>query len=131
SSTWSFTPRGPSPPIDLTLAIDPDRGVGALRWKPNTAGRKPAKYRIYASDEKGFSVSDEPFKAVVGASKEVPSTRPANFVTEVSATEAAVIGAEVNLPNANRAFYRVVAVDGQGKRSEPFDFVVAPSPLLY
>src|SRR5262249_6477410 len=56
SSTWSFTPRGPAPPIDVTLAIDPERSLGMLRWKPNPAGRKPAKYRIYGSDEKGFSI---------------------------------------------------------------------------
>jgi hypothetical protein len=115
----------------VTLAIDPDRSVGTLRWRPNPAGRKPAKYRIYGSDEKGFSVSDAPFKVVVGASKEVPATRPANFVTEVSATEAAVIGAQVNLPNANRAFYRIVAVDGQGKRSGPSDFAEAVRPIFY
>jgi hypothetical protein len=131
SSTWSFTPRGPSSPIDVTLAFDPDRGVGTLRWKSNPAGRKPVKYRIYGSDEKGFSVSDEPFKVVVGASKEVPSTHQANFVAEVSATETVVIGAEVKQTNANRAFYRVVAVDEQGKRSGPSDFAEAPRPILY
>jgi hypothetical protein len=130
SSTWSFTSRGPSSPVDVTLAVDPDRGAGILRWKANPAGRKPAKYRIYGSDEKGFSVSDKPFKVTVGASKKVPSTCPANFVTEVPATEVAVIGAEVNLPNANRAYYRVVAVDGQGKRSGPSDFAEAPRPIL-
>jgi hypothetical protein len=57
--------------------------------------------------------------------------RPANFVAEVSATEAAVIGAGVKLPNANRAYYRVVAVDGRGKRSGPSDFAEAPRPVLY
>jgi hypothetical protein len=56
--------------------------------------------------------------------------RPANFVTEVAATEAAVIGADVKLPNANQAFYRVVAVDNKGKRSGPSDFAEAPRPLL-
>jgi hypothetical protein len=131
SRVWSFTPRGPSSPVNVMLAFDPDRSIGTLRWKPNPAGRKPAKYRIYGSDEKGFSISDEPFKAVVGASKEVPATRQANFVTEVSAIETAVIGAEVKLPNANRAFYRVVAVDGHGKRSGPSDFAEAPRPILY
>jgi hypothetical protein len=130
SSTWSFTPRGPSSPVDVTLAVDPDRGAGTLRWKPNPVGRKPVKYRIYGSDEKGFSVSDKSFKVTVGASKEVPSTCPANFVTEVMETEIAVIGAEVDLPNANRAFYRVVAVDAQGKRSGPSDFAEAPRPIL-
>jgi hypothetical protein len=134
SATWSFTPRGPSSPVGVTLAVDPDRGTGILRWKPNPAGREPAKYRIYGSDEKGFSVSDEPFQVTVGASKDVPSLRPANFVTEVpgvpSGREVAVIGAGVKLPNANRAYYRVVAVDGQGKRSGPSDFAEAPRPIL-
>jgi len=131
SSTWNFTPRGPSSPIEVTLSFDPDRGIGILRWKPNPAGRKAAKYRIYGSDDKGFSVSDEPFKAVVGASKQIPAMRPANFVTEVSATESAVIGAEVKLTNANRAFYRVVAVDERGMRSGSSDFAQAPRPIIY
>jgi hypothetical protein len=131
SSTWSFTPRGPAAPTGVTLAVDPDRGTGTLRWKPNPAGRRPAKYRIYASDEKGFTVSDEPFKAVVGVSKEIPSMRPANFMTEVSATEVTVIGSDVTLPNANRAYFRVVAVDGRGTRSGPSDFAEAPRPILF
>src|SRR5262249_26368063 len=79
----------------------------------------------------GFTVSDEPYKAVVGVSKVVSPNRPANFVIEVSATEAAVIGAEINLPNANRAYYRVVAVDDKGNRSGPSDFAEAPRPLLW
>jgi hypothetical protein len=131
SKTWSFTPRGPASPTDVTLAMDHDRGTGTLRWKPNQAGRKPTKYRIYGSDEKGFTISDEPFKAVVGVSKAIPPARPANFVTEVSATEVAVIGAEVNLLHANRAYYRVVAVDEQGNRSGPSDFAETPRPTFY
>jgi hypothetical protein len=131
SSTWKFTPRGPAAPIDVTLAFDPERSVGMLRWRPSPVGRKPAKYRIYGSDEKGFFASDEPYKAVVGVSKEIPSARPANFIMEVAETETAVIGAEVKLANANRAFYRVVAVDEQGKRSGPSDFAEAPRPIVY
>jgi len=42
-----------------------------------------------------------------------------------------VIGADVDLPNANRAYYRVVAVDEKGNRSGPSDFVEAPRPILY
>jgi hypothetical protein len=122
SATWSFTPRGPAAPTDVTLAFNADRNIGILKWKPSSSGHKPAKYRIYGSDERGFSVSDEPFKVNIGASKAVPSERPANFVTEISQTEIMVIGADVNLTNANRAFYRVVAVDEQGKRSGPSDF---------
>jgi hypothetical protein len=131
SSTWSFTTRGPSPPVDVTLILDPDRNVGTLRWKSNPAGTKPVRYRIYGSDEKGFSVSDLPFKTVVGTSKEVPSARPANFVKEVATTEAEVIGPEVKLTNANRSWYRIVAVDENGNRSGPSDLAEAPRPIVY
>jgi hypothetical protein len=130
SATWSFTPRGPSAPVDVRLVVDPDRATGILRWRPNPVGRQPAKYRIYGSDEKGFSVSDQPFRITVGTSRVVPATSPANFVTEVTATAVPVIGAAVDLPNANRAYYRVVAVDGQGQQSGPSDFVEAPRPIL-
>jgi hypothetical protein len=131
SATWRFTARGPATPSKVTLVLDQDRGTGMLRWKPNSAGRTPARYRVYASDEKGFTISDEPYKAVVGVSKEVSSNRPANFVAEVSTTKAAVIGADVQLPNANRAYYRVVAVDDRGNRSGPSDFAEAPRPILW
>lgn len=131
SSTWSFTPRGPLSPVEVALAFDPARNVGTLRWKANPLGRKPATYRIYASDEKGFSASDQPLQASVGKSKDVPVVRPANFVMEVAATEAVVIGTDVKVSSANRAFYRVVAVDAQGKRSGPSDFAEAPRPVLY
>jgi hypothetical protein len=131
SPTWRFTPRGPGCPADVTLAVDADRGTGVLRWKANPAGHKPVKYRIYGSDEKGFTISDVPYKALVGVSKVVSADRPANFMTEVSATEAAVIGADIPLPNANRAYYRVVAVDAKGNRSGPSDFAEAPRPFLW
>jgi hypothetical protein len=131
SATWTFTPRGPASSIDVRLVVDRDHGSGLLCWKPNPAGHKPVKYRIYGSDEKGFTISDEPYKAVVGISKEVGSNRPANFVAEVTATEALVIGPEVQLPNANRTYYRVVAVDERGIRSGPSDFAEAPRPLIW
>jgi hypothetical protein len=131
SGIWSFTARGPSPPLEVALDGDRNKGAGTLRWKPNPAGRAPAKYRVYASDEKGFSISDEPYKVNVGASKDLASPFPANFVAETAATELAVLGAEVALPGANKTFYRVVAVDGQGKRSGPSDYAEAPRPLIF
>jgi len=113
------------------LTFDRERSLGTLRWRPNPAGRKPTKYRIYGSDEKGFSVSDEPHTVRVGVSKEVPAARPANLITEIKATETQVIGAEVKLAHANRAFYRVVADAETGKRSGPSEFAEAPRPILY
>jgi acetyl esterase/lipase len=132
SKTWSFTPGGPAQPVEVTL--EPAKGADdqvILRWKPNAAGRKPVKYRVYGSDEKGFSVSDEPYRRNVGQSKDLPAEAPANFVAETSGTELVVLGAAVNLPNANRAFYRVVAVDEKGTRSGPSDYAAAPRPFIY
>jgi hypothetical protein len=120
SATWSFTARGPNPPVDLTL----DSGT-LLRWKPNGAGRKPAAYRIYGSDEKGFSVSDAPYPVSVGNCKELTNPFPANFLAETKSPEFQI------LSQPARAYYRVVAVDDKGKRSGPSDFVVAPRPVIY
>ena len=130
SDVWSFTPRGIASPTDLVLAVDSVRATGILRWQPNPAGERPVSYRVYGSDERGFSISDGTFMAIAGASKAVSAQRSANFVAETSETQLAVIGANVRLPNANRAYYRVVAVDGQGNRSGPSEYVEAPRPLL-
>lgn len=131
SKTWSFTPRGPRPPVEVALQLDRARNMGLLRWEPNPKGRQPVAYRIYASDEKGFSASDEPYRVTTGESKDLPAEFPANFVVETRAIELAVVGPEVALPNANKAFYRVVAVDAAGKRSGPSDYTAAPRPVIY
>jgi acetyl esterase/lipase len=131
SKTWSFTADGPVHPLEVSL--EPAKGVDGkaiLRWKPNAAGRKPVKYRVYGSDEKGFSVSDEPYRRNVGQSKDVAAQAPSNFVAETSDSELIVLGAGVDLPNANRAFYRVVAVDERGKRSGPSDYAAAARPFI-
>ncbi len=132
SKTWSFTPGGPAQPVDVIL--EPAKGSDGktiLRWKPNAVGQKPVKYRVYGSDEKGFSVSDEPYRRNVGRSQDVPAQTPANFVAETSNTELVVIGSGVDLPNSNKPFYRVVAVDDKGKRSGPSDYAAAARPFIY
>jgi hypothetical protein len=132
SKTWSFAPGGPAQPVDVTLeAAKGDGGKVVLRWKPNALGQKLVKYRIYGSNEKGFSVSDEPYRRNVGQSKDVSAQAPANFVAETSNTELVVLGPGVELPNANRAFYRVVAVDDRGTRSGPSDYAAAARPFIY
>jgi hypothetical protein len=128
--TWSFTPRGPAPPGDVRLDFDREHNRGVLRWAPRSIGEKPAAYRIYASDEKGFSASDEPYKVTVGASEFVPARFPANFVIESSALALEIVGPHVTLPGANKAFYRVVAVDAAGNRSGPSDYAESPRPII-
>ena len=51
----------------------------------------------------------------MGASDKVPSSFLANFVAETPDTELAVVGAHVEFAGANKAFYRVVAVDAAGR----------------
>jgi hypothetical protein len=55
---------------------------------------------------------------------------PANFIGETASTELAVLGPSITSPAANRTFYRVVAVDDQGKRSGPSDYVASPRPVI-
>jgi hypothetical protein len=136
SATWDFTPRAPAPPVEVRLDFDEASGTGTLRWQPNRAGRAPVKYRVYGSDEKGFTVSDEPYLVMgryAGDWRKAAcrDQRPANFIAEVAATELVVVGRKLTLPNANKAFYRVVAVDARGHRSWSSEYVAAPRPLLY
>jgi hypothetical protein len=135
SKTWTFTPRGPAPPLDVTVDYDPARGMGTLRWKANPVGRVPIKYRLYGSDEKGFTIADQRHQSVVGVTKDEMADWdpwfPANFIAETTAAELAVLGGGVDLPAANKTYYRVVAVDEQGQRSGPSDYAVAPRPVIY
>ena len=131
SHAWSFTAQGPAYPVDVALKHNPDTGLGALSWSANPVGRAPARYRVYGSDEKGFTVHDTPYAVKLGDTKELTNPFPANFVAEVTGTALDVIGVGLTLPNANKAYYRVVAVDAQGNRSGESDYVEAPRPFIH
>ena len=137
SQTWRFTPRGPAPPLKPALQFDSEKTLGVLRWEPNPLGRRPIAYRVYASDEKGFSVSDTSFEVAAGlydfhrqSATKAPTRFPANFLAETQATELAVVGPGVQASAAGKAFYRVVAIDEQGNRSGPSDYVAVPRPVI-
>lgn len=135
SKTWSFIALGPAYPLNVRVDYDATKATGILRWSPNSTGRRPLKYRVYGSDEKGFTIGDKPYQGTVGITKaEMAAWNPwfpANFIAETRATELAVMGSEVELTAANKTHYRVVAVDGQGKRSGPSDYATAPRPVIY
>lgn len=132
SATWRFTPRGPAPPVNVRLEFDEPQGVGILRWDANPVGRRPVKYFVYGSDEKGFTVSDEPYMVNVGNQPEkLPTPFSANLVAETPNRELTVVVAGMDLPRGNKAFYRVVAVDERGNRSWSSDYAEAPRPLIY
>ena len=69
SGMWSFTAQGPEYPLNLAIQHDARSGIGTLTWSPNPAGRAPAKYRVYGSDEKGFTVHDAPYEVKLGDTK--------------------------------------------------------------
>src|SRR4029077_19703292 len=131
SKTFSFTPQAPNYPVAVALTYDRDKGTGLLKWKANPVGQKPVTYRVYGRDEKGFSVSDVPYKVTIGTSKELKPEFPANFIAETTATELVVMGLGIESPSANKTYYRVVAVDSQGKQSGPSDYATAPRPTIY
>ena len=127
SNTWKFIPRGPAAPINVRIDCDSRNGTGVLKWDPGTTGRQPARYRIYGSDEKGFSVSDTPYTVY----SIEPYPFPANFVAETQLKEMEVIGQKVALANANKAYYRVVAVDEKDNLSGPSDYATLSRPFIY
>jgi hypothetical protein len=140
SRTWRFTPRGPAPPVDVAFDYDAEESRGVLRWRRNPSGREPVSYRIYASDEKGFSISDTPFEVAAGVydfrnkgASKPPTKFEANYVGETRDEELTVFGAgeEAKFADANKAYYRVVAVDEKGNRSGPSDYASAPRPVIF
>ena len=52
-------------------------------------------------------------------------------MAETTGTELVVVGEGLDLPNANKAYYRVVAVDAKGKRSWSSEYAGAPRPFIY
>jgi hypothetical protein len=135
SKTFSFTARGAAYPLDAKVDWDEAKGVGTLKWKANPVGRKPVKYRVYGSDEKGFTVMDKPRQLDLGisAKNEMAAWNPwapPNFIAETTDTQLVVMGPDVNSAG-NKTYYRVVALDRQGKRSGPSDYAVGPRPVIY
>lgn len=146
SKTFSFQCRAPGVPRDVQLTPDEQGGL-TLAWQPNPQGRTPVAYKVYGSDEQGFSVSDTEYvvfrgkgfvrsfeeyaaKAADGPDGNLVPT-PANLLTTTSATRLRVVGPDLREPNANKAFYRVVAVDSEGNESGPSDYAAVPRPFVF
>ena len=128
SEVWSFTPRAPGVPRGLELAADWEARSITLRWRPAEEGTPPRSYEIYGSDERGFTASADSYAVFDGAeSRDVPGNR----LAATGDTSIVVAGAGLPPEAGNRGFYRVVAVDADGIRSGPSDYVEAPRPFIY
>jgi len=132
SGVWSFRPGGPGVPLDVALDVNREARTASLTWRANPQGAPAMRYKVYASDEQGFTVSDEPYDVYIGNQEPESGWRqfPANLLAESEARSLPVMGAELTHASANRAFYRVVAVDENGVESGPSDYVALPRPLI-
>lgn len=120
---WTFTWQGPRVPVSLQF-----REAGqaiTLHWEPNPRGERPVEYEVYGSDEKGFSIHK--------GEHEVPGRGkvPGNFFGRTTATSIEVVYHAATAANANKVFYRVVAVDARGTRSGCSDYAELPHPFIY
>jgi len=146
SAVSSFRCAAPGVPVNVKAIADESSGTVVLTWDINPGGRKPVTFKVYGSDEKGFTASDNEYMVVMGKgfckdmddynSKEGLPNRgtvktPANLMITTREMSLTVVGAGVELPNANKAFYRVVAVDENGNESGPSDYAEFPRPFIY
>jgi hypothetical protein len=95
-----------------------------LTWQAGKDGTQPVTYHIYGSKERGFTANDERYEYNDGL--DGTQWMPANLLLEThTAAEA------VTLPQALwRPYYRVVAVDGKGRRSGPSAMAELSHPLI-
>ena len=123
SPSWTFRWEGPCVP--LTVRSEPcDDGL-RLQWAPNPRGTRPVAYDVYGSDEKGFSVHKNAYTSYTRGKV------PANFLARTSDTSMLVVSPSPSLPNMNKCYYRVVAVDAAGTESICSDFAEMPHPYFW
>ena len=68
SDTWTFVPQAPGIPGNLRFE-EREPGALTLAWDAGADGRRPVRYRVYASDEKGFTASDDAREVATGNQK--------------------------------------------------------------
>ena len=123
SQGWQFTWRGPRAPVNVQAEVKAQSIT--LHWGPNPRGERPVKYEVYGSDEKGFSEHKGEHN-VPGRGKV-----PGNFLAETTETSMVVAGPPATAPNANKVFYRVVAIDANGTSSGCSDYAELPHPFVH
>jgi len=139
--TRPFKFRCAAPGLPVNLRVVAGKGMPVtIEWDDTPAARKAVAYRVYGSDEQGFTASDVEYVVRMGhgfcmtqadyeaKKKDDPFfgevKTPPNFIAETR-DRRFLLTAPV------RAFYRVVAVDEKGNVSGPSDFVELPRPVIY
>jgi hypothetical protein len=147
SDTFSFQANAPGVPLEVSLVPSDDDRSFTLNWRANPEGERPVHFKVYGSNERGFTVSDteylvfrgkgfcrtmEEYEAKPADAPDAGLVRaPANRIDTVAGDRLTVIGTGPRLPNTNKAFYRVVAVDAAGNQSGPSDYAEVPRPHVW
>jgi hypothetical protein len=144
SETRSFRCEAPGVPIEVAVTCAEPAGTAVLSWGPNPRGTRPVLYRVFGSDEKGFTASRTPFRKLQGrgfcrkqeeyaAKKDYPThtEEPPNLLAETAECSLQIVGSALKHACANRAFYRVVAVDAQGRESGASDHGEVRRPFVW
>jgi len=124
SDVFSFTVNGPgviqNPKITYNIAAQKVK----LFWKSNNKGTAPKYYKIYGSNERGFSISDTTYDYNAGIQGIKTNETNLLYVTEDSVTNWTIP------PDLWRSFYRIVAVDSQNIESGPSAIAELIHPLI-
>jgi hypothetical protein len=128
SRIWSFTPQTPGVPGNLRVTRDGREFT--LQWDPAPAGRKPVRYVVYASNERGFTASDAAHPVWAGNQKSGGLFPGQEFVTFPANRLSEVREPRLRL-RPSHAYYRVRAVDEKGEWSGVSDLLAAPRPFLF
>ena len=130
SSTFSFRAQAPAVPVNLSKSINmpafdmPKNWI--VIWNPGEGGTEIDHYKIYGSDERGFTASDTSYVMYAGletANRRM--NRPANLLHETAGTDTSWVVPD----HLIRPFYRVVAVDRDGYCSGPSAMLEIPHPV--
>jgi hypothetical protein len=126
SKTWTFRCRGPRVPVGVKLRQEGRTWV--LSWQPPPEGTRPVKYEIFADNMQGF-VPIVTQRIMYPENSRAQYEKPSNILLTTDQTEAVVVAD--GLKEGDGSYFRVAAIDADGSRGGPSDYVVAKHPCLF
>jgi hypothetical protein len=124
SDVFSFRANAPAVPVQAEAEYDSGKSSALLTWMAGEGGTEPVSYRIYGSNERGFTPKEEPYTydAGLAGSKEAP----ANLLFETNGSETTW-----KIPQTLwRPYYRIASVDSEGRLSGTSSMVELTHPLI-
>jgi hypothetical protein len=113
SKVFSFSAQAPAVPVNVSAHFDPGSRTVELGWETGSGGSTPVRYRIYGSAERGFTPHNTAYTYDAGADGMKPALPNLLIETQGPARS-------LTLPTELwRPYYRVVAVDSEGRESGP------------